>query len=203
MNMITRLLAPAAAIVAFAAPAMAEKIPLSDISAYLNSLQTAEAKFTQINSDGTVSTGKLYIKRPGRMRFEYDPPEKALVLASSGSVAVFDPKSHGGPSVYPLSKTPLGIILQKDVDLDRANMVTGHIEQGPGTMVRAQDPEHPEYGSIDLIFTNNPVELRQWVVHDDSGNTTTVSLGDLETGMSLNNGLFRVENETSNPQNER
>ncbi len=204
MNMLTRLLAPAAAIVALATPALAEKIPLSDLSAYLNSLQTAQANFTQINDDGSVSTGNLYIKRPGRMRFDYDPPEEAMVLASQGAVAVFDPKSHGGPATYPLSKTPLGIILQKDVDLARTNMVTAHAEEGPGTVVRAQDPEHPEYGYIELVFTDNPVQLRQWVVHDDSGSTTTVSLGDMKTGVSLNNSLFDIDAATPvDPNNER
>ena len=69
---------------------MAERLPLSAISRYLNSLQTAEAPFTQITEDGTISTGKLYIKRPGRVRFEYDPPEEAIV------VELFLSLRHGG-----------------------------------------------------------------------------------------------------------
>ncbi|WP_119839260.1 LolA family protein [Pseudooceanicola algae] len=192
MNTLTRLLAPAAAVLALAVPAMADPIPLSQISAYFNGWKTAEADFTQINGDGTVSTGTLFIKRPGRMRFEYDPPEEALVLASAGAVAVYDPKSNGGPNTYPLDRTPLSLILSNTVDLGRANMVTDHREEGPATVVRAQDPEHPDYGFIELVLTGDPVELRQWVVHDSGGSVTTVALGHMQTGVSLGDSMFRM-----------
>ena len=93
MNIKSALLAPTL-ILALALPAMADKIPLKELSAYLNSLTTAEADFTQVNADGSITTGKLYIKRPGRARFEYAPPDKSVVLASSGQVAIFDAKSN-------------------------------------------------------------------------------------------------------------
>nr|WP_226941984.1 outer membrane lipoprotein carrier protein LolA [Pseudooceanicola spongiae] len=178
-----------ATVVAMALPAMADPISLNAISKYLNGMTTAEAKFTQIASDNSVSTGTLYIKRPGRMRFEYDPPQAALVLAGAGAVKIYDPKTKS-TETYPLSRTPLSIILDKNVDLGRANMVTSHREQGPSTVVRAQDPAHPEYGFIEMVFTDNPVELRQWVVHDDSGGQTTIALGELRTGMNLPGTLF-------------
>jgi len=174
-------------------PAWADKIPLADISQYLNQLETATAPFTQINDDGSLSTGTLYIKRPGRVRFEYDPPEAAVVVAGGGAVVIFDPKSNTEPDTYPLSRTPLSIILAPTVDLDRADMVTGHGYDGTATIVQAQDPEHPEYGNIQLSFTADPVELRRWVINDSGGGQTTVILQTLETGGRLGDTLFNTQ----------
>ncbi|GAB5436032.1 LolA family protein [Falsiruegeria mediterranea] len=178
--------------VTLAAPAAwaAEKLPLSDISTYLNGLKTVQTTMTQINDDGSLSTGKLWLQRPGRMRFEYDPPDSAVVVAKGGTVIIHDPKSNQPPEQYPLSKTPLSIILARNVDLARAGMVVGHDFDGTSTIVSAQDPENPDYGRIDLLFTGDPVELRKWVVHDGAGSRTTVILGPLTKGNSLNQNLF-------------
>ena len=180
-----------------ALPAMAE-VSLSEIGSYFNAFRTAQSKFTQVNADGTISTGTLYIQRPGRVRFEYDPPEDQLVMAGGGQVAVFDGKSSGGPEQYPLARTPLKIILADQVDLSRERMVTAHVSDGATTTVTAQDPEHPEYGDIRLVFTDDPVELRQWVVTNGSGEETTVILGQLETGVSVPARYFSIPQEAQN-----
>ena len=195
MNRRLALLAPLAFLLPF--PAAAEKLPLKEISAYLNGLTTVEADFTQVNADGTISTGKIYIKRPGRVRFEYGPPDRSLVIAGGNNVAIFDSKSNQPPEQYPLKRTPLNLILAANIDLDRAKMVVGHTEDGTSTRVRAQDPEHPEYGSIELVFTANPVELRQWVITDDLGSQTTVILGEMKKGGALGARLFDITAETS------
>ena len=184
-------LAPVLSLV-LAVPALAEKIPLGELSRYLNSLKTAEADFTQVNADGTISTGKLFIQRPGRVRFEYAPPDKTLVLASGGQVAIFDAKSNQPPEQYPLSRTPLNLILAQNVDLGRARMVVGHTADDKTTSVIAQDPEHPEYGTIRMVFTAAPTELRQWVITDNTGGQTTVILGDLQKGQSYAPNLFSI-----------
>jgi len=197
MDRRTFLLTASAATFAAALPAFAQQIPLNRISAYLNALQTAEAGFTQINPDGTISTGRVYIRRPGRARFEYDPPDDALVMAGGGQLAIFDGKSNlQRPEQYPLSRTPLSIILERNVDLARRNMVVGHTYDGIATTVIAQDPEHPEYGRIELNFTDAPVELRQWVVVDGSGARTTIILRDMKTGGDLRASLFSITYET-------
>lgn len=181
-------------------PAQAQIIPLAELSRYFNAFTTAQGEFTQINADGTLSTGRLYIRRPGRMRFEYDPPERALVMAGGSQLAIFDGRSNQGPNQYPLRQTPLNIILEQDVDFGRAQMVVGHSTDGTTTTVIAQDPENPQYGSIRLIFSANPTELRQWVVRDDTGSETTVILGNMRFGMPLSASLFDISAETSSRQ---
>ncbi len=173
-------------------PAFADKLSLGALSKYLNGLSTVKGAFTQINDDGTIATGTIYIKRPGRVRFEYDPPEMALVMAGGGQVAIFDAKSNQPPEQYPLKRTPLNLILEKNVDLGRANMVVGHSYDGTATSVVAQDPEHPEYGNIRLVFTGPPVQLRQWVITSSDGSQTTVVLGDMEPGARMAASLFNI-----------
>ncbi|MCL3882006.1 outer membrane lipoprotein carrier protein LolA [Marivita sp. GX14005] len=175
-------------------PAQAQQISLGALSNYLNQLTSAEGSFTQINADGTISTGTIYLRRPGKVRFEYNPPEQALVMANNATVVVFDKKLGGEPETYPLNRTPLGLILARNVDLTRANMVTQHGYDGTATTVTAQDPAHPEYGSIQLKFTGNPIELRQWIITDDSGAQTTVILGELQR-KQLASRLFNIEME--------
>ncbi|WP_400083773.1 outer membrane lipoprotein carrier protein LolA [Yoonia sp. R78084] len=183
------------ALTLYAGAVSAQQLSLAQISAYLNQLQTAQGGFTQINPDGTLSTGQIYIKRPGRIRFEYNAPSDSLVMAGGGQVAVFDPRSNTGPDRYPLNQTPLSIILQNNVDLERADMVTNVVSDGTTTTVTAQDPDNPNYGSIQLVFTANPVELRQWIVTDEFGTETTVILNDLISGSVIRDILFNINAE--------
>lgn len=184
-----------AAIAIAATSAMAEKLPLNSISSYLNSLTTAKGEFTQINGDGTISTGTIYIKRPGRVRFEYNAPDTGLVIAGSNTVVIYDTKSNQPPETYPLARTPLSIILARNVNLTQAKMVTGHAYDGTATTVTAQDPENPQYGNIQMKFTGPTPELRQWIINDGNGSQTTVILGELTKGGNLANSLF----DTSKP----
>lgn len=193
MKFLRLALAPVFAL-ALAVPALAEKIPLGEISAYLNGLTSAEADFTQVNADGSTATGKLFIKRPGRARFEYTA-DKTLVLAAGGQVAIFDPKSNQPAEQYPLARTPLNLVLAPKIDLERAKMVVGHTSDGDTTSVVAQDPEHPEYGAIRMVFSANPVQLRQWVITDQGGGKTAVILGDLKSGGELGSLMFSINAE--------
>ena len=126
------------------------------------------------------------------MRFEYAPPDRNLVLAAGGQVAIFDGKSNQPPEQYPLKRTPLNLILGDKVNLGRSKMVVGHTEADGATRVLAQDPEHPEYGTIELVFTDSPVALREWIITDDAGNQTRVTLDDLVRGKDYPPSLFNV-----------
>ena len=188
------LLAALATTAALAAPAAAE-IPVSEISRYLNSFQTAKADFTQVNSDGSISTGELSINRPGRARFDYAAPNNGLVIAGGQQVAIFDPVSNTPPEQYPLSQTPLSIILAQTVDMGRSGMLVRHGGDATQTAVTLQDPANPQYGNIQLVFTPSPTQLRQWVITDDTGAQTTVILGDMQTGVSLGSAPFSIPQE--------
>lgn len=174
--------------------ALANAIPLSQLSGYLNDMQTAQSQFTQINSDGTVSTGTVFIHRPGRVRFEYDGDD-LLVMAGGSQVAIFDGRASGPPEQYPLSETPLRIILQRNVNLGQSGMVSEHSFDGTSTRVVARDPDRPNIGSITLVFTPNPVELRQWVITDEGGGQTTVILGALDQGGRIPARYFSIPQE--------
>ncbi|MBW6416126.1 outer membrane lipoprotein carrier protein LolA [Celeribacter sp. PS-C1] len=188
-------LAPAALIaLSTVAPAAAEKLSLSTLSNYLNSLSTVQADFVQTNDDGSRSAGKVTIKRPGRMRLEYGSADDALVLVSGGQVGIFDPGSNEPPQRFPLSQTPLSVILKRNVDLNAAKMVVSHREKDGDTIVRAQDPDNPEYGYIDLIFSATPV-LKAWVIHDEAGGSTTVQLTKMSLGGAVSDRNFNIRSE--------
>jgi outer membrane lipoprotein-sorting protein len=182
MKMKNLFLAPLISL-AFAAPVWADKIPLNALAGYINGITSATSDFTQINDDGSITTGTIFIKRPGRARFEYNPPDNSLVIAGGRQVAVFDPKSNVPPEQFPLARTPLNLILAENINFGQSNMIVGHSEDGDATVVTVQDPKHPEYGNIQLKFTGSPIELRQWVITNDAGQQTTVIMQELkETG---------------------
>ena len=195
MKTLRLLFAPLFLVLALTPARAAEELSLDDISRYLNDLRKVQADFTQINADGSISTGRIFISRPGKARFEYNPPNEALVIAGGQQLAIFDPKSNDGPTQYPLKRTPLKLILARNIDLGRERMVIAREFDGISTTITAQDPDNPEYGSITMTFTDNPVELRQWVITDDVGDQTTVILGVLEQAPDLPLELFNINRE--------
>lgn len=195
-----RLFAAFILTLATALPLRAEPIPLSVLSTYLQGLDTAQASFTQVSGDGAVSTGTLYIKRPGRARFEYDG-DGGLVIAGGGQVAVFDPVSNLGPEQFPLRRTPLNLILARDVDLEGSAQIVRHGGDADQTTITAQDPDNPDLGSLQLVFSGDPVELRQWVMTSQSGEETTVILGPLSRPSELSAFLFSIPYEAERRQN--
>ena len=199
MNTLRRILL--AAPFAFAAlgghALKAEELSLAQISGFFNQYSNIQGTFTQYAADGTTSTGTIYIKRPGKIRFEYDPPEQSMVIAGGGSLAIFDPRSNTGPERYPLNQTPLSVILADTVDLTNEAMVVSHTSDGTYTTVVAQDPQNPEYGNIQLTFSDEPM-LRQWVITDNTGGKTTMVLNTLTVGGNIPNRLFNIIAEERN-----
>ncbi|MFN3605855.1 MAG: LolA family protein, partial [Cypionkella sp.] len=108
---------------------------------------------------------------------------------------IFDTKSNQPPEQYPLSRTPLSLILDTEINFGRAGMVVSHDEVQAATQVVAQDPENPQFGTIALLFTQDPLTLRQWVITDDLGQKTTVILGELQTGAEFAPSQFAIETE--------
>lgn len=168
---------------------------LKQISDYLDTLTSVESDFVQFNPDGSKQTGTMYLKRPGKVRFEYDGEDAPLVLISGGQVAVFDPLSNEPPFRFPVSATPLDTILGRDVDLTDGSLNTHIMESGEFTVVNAQDPKFAEYGYVSLVFDTDPMLLRQWVVIDGSGQQTAIALKQIKHGVKIKSSIFNIQRE--------
>jgi outer membrane lipoprotein-sorting protein len=179
-------------------PSLAEKISLNKISDYINGLTSLQADFEQVNSDGSIDTGKLYIRRPGRMRLEYTAPNNALVIAGAGSVAIFDDKSKNGPTLFPLKKTPLNLLLKKNVDLYKNEMITEHTANNENTFIVATDPKRKSQGSIKIVFSNSPVSLQGWTITNQSNQKTKIILNKLDKKTKIPLYLFNISAASKN-----
>ena len=179
-------------------PSLAEKISLNKISDYINGLTTLQADFEQINSDGSIDRGKLYIRRPGRMRLEYTAPNNALVIAGAGSVAIFDDKSKNGPALFPLKKTPLNLLLKKNVDLYTNEMITEHTANNENTFIVAKNPKRKSQGSIKMVFSNSPVSLQGWTITNQSNQKTKIILDKLDKKTKIPLYLFNISAASKN-----
>jgi outer membrane lipoprotein-sorting protein len=183
-------------LLALSAVAHAQAIALTDrdradlarIQAYLNSVHTLKAQFLQVAPNGSVARGTAWLDRPGRMRFQYDPPSPLLLVAGHGLVVFHDAQLNQTSNI-PLSRTPLGILLADQVNLSGDVTVTGI--QRPGqiqvTLVRTATPNE---GSLTLSFNDNPLVLRQWSVIDAQRQETRVTLYNVEVGGRFDQKLF-------------
>jgi outer membrane lipoprotein-sorting protein len=178
-------------------PAPAHRLSLSDadravldaISARLNEVVTLKGDFVQVNPDGNLTQGVFYISKPGKMRFEYKPPAPTLIVADGRTVAVANTKLNTVDR-YPLSETPLGLVLDNDIDLKNETALVS-IEHQAGTIViGARSNSNMSHANISLVFSDPGYELRQWTVTDNQGLVTTVALRDLEAGAVLAPSLF-------------
>ncbi|MCF8469707.1 MAG: outer membrane lipoprotein carrier protein LolA [Parvibaculum sp.] len=170
-----------------------EKKALAEASAYLSSLENMQGDFLQVGPDGSVAEGKFYLRRPGRLRFEYEPPENLLVVADGTWVAVKDSSSPA--QRYPLASTPLNLLLGENVDLAESSRVLD-VETRPGALlITLADRSGEAPGQITLIFDQPTLQLRQWVVTDVQGLQTTVALRNVERGIRADNSLFVLRDE--------
>lgn len=177
---------------ALPAAAAVSQADLTRISNYLNGIGTMQGSFVQVGPDGDLSEGRFYLRRPGRIRFEYDLPNPTLIVADGFWVGVYDTRDKKLDR-FPLSQTPLDILLRDRVDLRREGAIQS-IERGAGHLrVRAVDPDAPQQGSITMIFNDNPLELVQWIVTDEQGLATTVALSEVRRNVEINPNLFRIE----------
>ena len=191
----------ASALVMIASQAtMAKSIALSPeqteainrISGYFNSFRTLKGEFTQISPKGNMSTGTMYISKPGKMRFDYAAANPFLLGSDGKWVTLKDRARERGDQV-PLSATPLRIVVAPEVDLLRDTNVLG-IEQADGiSQVVLEDKKGSVSGRIMLVFDDNRNELQQWVIIDGKGRRTTVTLSNLEPDVKIDPKLFVVK----------
>ncbi len=163
------------------------------IERHLNSSLTIRARILQVASDGSYAEGMLHIKRPGRMRLEYDPPNPTMVIADGINLIFIDRELDHATAVL-LRFTAAELILRKDLSLASEDLLVTGFNRSPGviriSLVRTKDPLE---GRIMMVFSNKPLELRKWVVTDAQGITTTVSLLGPEFGIKLDPDLFNFE----------
>ena len=170
-------------------PTPQDEADLQQIQAYLNSMHTLKAHFLQVAPDGAMSQGTVWMERPGRMRFEYDPPAPFLLVAGGG-VLSFEDRSIKQVSQAPLSFTPLGILLSDNISLTGPVRVVD-FHQLPGQYeVRLIRTSAPRDGTLSLLFTTSPLELRQWTIVDAQRRTTRITLYNVEQGVNIDPALF-------------
>jgi outer membrane lipoprotein-sorting protein len=187
------LLATLAALPVLALPAAAQGVNVAPINTYLQGLRSAQGRFTQTNPDRSTQTGTFYLQKPGRIRFEYDKPKGAMVIADGKWVGVFDPKSNRSPTRYPLDRTPLSLLLRDRLSLTEPGLVQGATRSAEGIDLTVVDPKAPKEGRMVMSFAGDPVRLRQWTVTTKTGQSTRVALNEITTGVQLDRSLFNIE----------
>jgi outer membrane lipoprotein-sorting protein len=177
-----------------ALPAEAQQgsIGVPQIEQYFNSIRSLKARFVQSNPNGSVVQGTLYVRRPGRMRFEYDAPSQLKIVADGMQVTMWDNATRdfgqwpiGWTAASFLVKDPL--VLSGDLTVEKLERVNGLIE---ATMSQARRPQE---GKVIVRLGENPLLLRGWTIVDNRGNRVTVSLSDMQTGVQLADSLFKNE----------
>jgi outer membrane lipoprotein-sorting protein len=166
-----------------------DKADLDRVSA----MHTLKAAFVQIGPEGHVDEGTFYIEKPGRMRFQYAPPNPTLVVSDGTTVAVENNKLNTVDR-YPIWSTPLNLILSSDVNLRKNQEISG-VEHQPGELIiEARSHSSKVNGNITLVFAEPTLELRQWTVVDPQGLATTVSIRDVHQGLPIDSSLFAIPN---------
>jgi len=174
-------------------PTVQDRADVARIEAYLDNLHTLKAHFLQVAPDGALSEGTAWLERPGRMRFQYDPPAPFLLVASNGILVFRDLKLDQTSNIF-LSQTPLGILLANKVTLSGDVTVTGMQRQPGQLQVSLVRTASPSDGTLTLVFADPPLTLRQWTVLDAQRKETRVTLYNVELGGAFDPALFNVAN---------
>jgi outer membrane lipoprotein-sorting protein len=168
-----------------------DRADLARIETYLDSIRTLTAHFVQTDARGGTAEGTLWLQRPGRMRFEYDPPAQILLVAD-GTFVIFHDKSVQQTSHIPIGSTPLSVLLADRIRLQGGDVTPVRVERFPGTIqVTLVREGRSNDGSITLSFADPPLELRQWTVVDAQAQAVRVSLFGMRTGGRFDQELFR------------
>ncbi|RYG85601.1 MAG: outer membrane lipoprotein carrier protein LolA [Alphaproteobacteria bacterium] len=157
--------------------------------AYLQDMNQVKGRFTQTDPRGRAASGDIYLKRPGKVRFAYDPPNELLVVSDGARVSVHDKRLKTFQQ-YALSMTPLSLFLAKQIRLDRGVRVTKVNPYADGFAIVAQDGRHETAGQVTLVFGSDPMILKEWTIIDAQGGSTRVRLSGLTPVSSLDPSLF-------------
>ena len=194
MRILLAVLSAAALSLLAMLPAEAQQgsIGVPQIEQYFNGIRSLKARFVQSNPNGSVVQGTLYVRRPGRMRFEYDAPSQLKIVADGYQVTMWDNATRdfgqwpiGWTAASFLVKDPL--VLSGDLQVEKLERVNGMLE---ATMSQTRKPQE---GKLIVRLAENPLLLRGWTIIDNRGNRVTVSLSEMQSGLQLADSLFKNE----------
>lgn len=169
-----------------------DQADLQRIAAYLNAIGTMTARFRQYSANGGTAQGWLWMERPGRMRFQYDPPTPILLIADRFYVYYIDTQLAEVSEVG-LKSTPAWFLLR--VPISFSDLVVTRFERAANMLrITVVDPAAPDNGSLTMDFSDQPLSLRQWTIVDQQRHVTTVSLSQQQFGMALDPNLFVYQN---------
>lgn len=195
-SMLFRAVAALLLFVSLTAPAIAQKpaeqADLKRIETYLNELGTMQSRFVQANPDGTHSEGTMYLQRPGRLRFEYDPPDPYLII-TYGKWFIYVDKELDEATYVPVEQTPAFFIVKENIQFGDSLRVASFRRGNSVFRVELEQIDQPDAGRVMLIFTDAPLQLRKWQVLDAQGNLTDTTLINPNFDVPLNEQLFEYE----------
>lgn len=184
-------LALLAASSASAALSPADQKDVDRAEASLNSATTLRARFLQVGPDGSTAEGTLSLSRPGKLRLDYDPPTPLIIIAN-GDWLVYHDSELDHTSYVDIDSTPAALLVRKDLHLNKDGAAVTNVARKPGVLeITAVKEKDPRQGKITLIFAEAPFQLKQWLVTDAQGQTTTVSLYNPKTEVKFDPDIFR------------
>jgi outer membrane lipoprotein-sorting protein len=174
--------------------AVAQVNALTAVSAHLKSVDSMTARFTQTDRAGKVLTGELTLKRPGKIRFQFQKGVPILIVGD-GKALTFIDYQVAQVQRWPIGNSPLGILLDPDRNMTRFARIVPAADP-KALVVEARDPKHPEYGVITLAFTRRDsapagLMLEGWVTRDSQGNRTSIRLADQRFNMPVSDEAFK------------
>ncbi|GGE28703.1 outer-membrane lipoprotein carrier protein [Agaricicola taiwanensis] len=163
------------------------------VNAYFNSAQVMSGSFIQIGSNGGRSEGKFYLSKPGKLRFEFEPPSKLQIIADGKSVAIRD-RALATQDIYSLSQTPLRYLLQPNIDLLRdTKVIAVYTEPELTSIAIEENSKLAGTSKLLLVFDSQSHELKQWTVTDAQGLDTTVAVYNIDTTSRPDERLFAID----------
>jgi outer membrane lipoprotein-sorting protein len=170
----------------------ADTLVLQRVAAYLNGIHTMTAQFAQRAANGGVAAGTVWVARPGRMRFEYNPPSPILLIADTFYVYYYDKELRQVQQVG-LKSTPAWLLLRDPITFG-SDVVVSRFERASNQIrITVVETAHPDSGTLTMYFSDEPMALQGWTIVDQRGRTIAVTLSDLKFGMALDPKLFQYQ----------